>query len=151
MFNTVRSQFPPKRTKNFINHFIDFHKVINIAPNICCISCTKLFYAFSSDLSKEYILRQWQNFSEKLIYLCGSCHGKLKCGNIPPQSLLNKMNVENFPEEPKGLNTEQHLISSVHSYLKLFVLNYEQSAINGQNNKLPIWHNWNAFQINFTG
>ena len=58
------------------------------------------------------------NFSEEWIYLCGSCHGKLKCGNIPSQSLLKKMNVENIHEEPKGVNAEQHAISTVHFPLK---------------------------------
>ena len=70
--------------------------------------------------------------------LCSLCHKHLASGNIPGSSQLNNLRVSDIPEKLLNLNAmEQRLISRAHAYMKLVMLPYGQSAMNGQAINVP--------------
>ena len=70
---------------------------------------------------------------EKEIDLCNPCFGKLKVGKIPPQCHLNDLSLSSIPQELSSLNSmEKRLICQVHAFMKLVLLPYGQTAMNGQ-------------------
>jgi len=120
--------------------FKQFHDKIHVPPSIVCASCNKTFYPAPSlhtiNLKVEHdiagMLKSLTAHTDS-VELCSPCYNKLKVSTIPPQSLLNNMYVAPTPDLLAGLNVaEQRLISPIHAFLKLVVLPYGQSAINGQ-------------------
>ena len=110
--------------------FTKCHKIIQIPPDIVCVSCTKTFYPSPSlhkinlkietNIAEMLKSLQLHAGNADIIDLCSSCYNKLKLSIIPVQTLLNNMCVPQSPDLLKLLNTaEQRLISPVHAFLKL--------------------------------
>ena len=125
--------------------FEDFQNEILISPSIKCQSCLKLFYPSMSlkqlDLSEHANIKEMLeplHLSKSKITLCTPCNNALSAKKIPAQSILNNLSVPQAPQELQDLNSiEQRLICRVHPYMKLILLPYGQSAMNGQSINFP--------------
>lgn len=68
------------------------------------------------------------------LWICYTCHRKILAGNIPPESEINRLTVEDIPVELERLNNfEKHLISLHIPFMKVMALPHGgQKNIHGQ-------------------
>jgi hypothetical protein len=124
-----------------------FNDLISVAPTVICFCCKKMFYP--ADSLKNIRFEEYPSFRLKLsqlftknvlesAYFCTPCFNSLKKNSLPPQCVLNNLQLAPIPPELKVLNAiEQRLISQVHAYMKLLILPYGQHALHGQAINFP--------------
>ena len=129
-----------KTRKSLFKSSANFIKESPVAPDIECFSCKKLFYP--SDSLNTVDLNTSQEITNTLkplmdndnvAVLCNPCFKDLTQAKVPAQCKLNNMDPSPIPDCLASLNSmEQRLIAQVHAYMKLVLLPYGQSALNGQ-------------------
>lgn len=75
-----------------------------------------------------------QNCVKSNLWICYTCHRKILAGNIPPESEINRLTLEDIPVELERLNNlEKHLISLHIPFMKVMALPHGgQKNIHGQ-------------------
>ncbi len=113
-----------------------FKEKINDGPNYICISCHKLLYNENVDIVVEENFEKakekgiWKKLCESkrcsidgCEYVCKTCSTHLKKGNIPAQSILNNLSLQDIPEELQDLNDlEVRLIGQRIPFMKIVSL-----------------------------
>lgn len=57
------------------------------------------------------------------LWICFTCHSKLKKGEMPAESAINNLELQPIPEELCSLNSlEQHLIALHITFMKMLAL-----------------------------
>ena len=119
-----------------------FQQAIMVAPSIACFSCHKLFYP--SPTIKQVSLAANPEFVPFLqisspetindfVNFCSPCYNSLKSFKVPSQGQKNYLNLTDIPQQLSSLNSiERRLISQVHPYMKVILLPFGQSVMNGQ-------------------
>lgn len=75
-----------------------------------------------------------RNCVKSNLWICYTCHRKILAGNIPPESEINRLTLEDIPVELERLNNlEKHLISLHIPFMKVMALPHGgQKNIHGQ-------------------
>ncbi|XP_066269843.1 uncharacterized protein [Branchiostoma lanceolatum] len=119
-------------------------------PIYACVSCCRLLYRgtvlemkvgnYSQNQITEKILKFGQNIKTNgKSWICRTCHTALKQGNVPTQSWLNDMALDDIPDELNDLRPlELRLISQRLAFMKLVGLpRGGQKAIHGSAVNVP--------------
>lgn len=63
------------------------------------------------------------NCNKAQLWICYTCHRKILNGNIPAEAAVNKLSLEDIPNEMKELNSlEKHLIAIHIPFMKIMAL-----------------------------
>ena len=142
--NTETEHVYSKKNTVTPNPFKMFHESIAVAPNVECFSCKKLFYpsatlkTISLQTSPDLLATFDELNRDDKITLCSPCRNALTSKRVQAQCYLNNLDLPPVPDELKNLNSiEQRKISQVHAYMKLVLLPFGQSALNGQTINFP--------------
>ncbi|XP_030849716.1 glutamic acid-rich protein-like [Strongylocentrotus purpuratus] len=122
----------------------EFRKIISHGPEYVCCVCLKLLfenqvlkckknnYKIQTCISEDYLhVCNLECRSKCLIgqsarsslWICFTCHRKLKAGKVPPEANMNNLQLHEVPEELANLNNlEQHLIALNIPFMKLMAL-----------------------------
>ena len=148
-----------KRTKNTgMKNVLSFRAKAAKGPVCACACCQRLFFedqvqtfredvykrksAFIAKRAKSAISKKvWHTCSEECPevcpgskpWICKTCHNKLLKGDIPPESTINSLELEEIPKELAVLNNlEQHLVALHIPFMKVVSLpKGGQNAVHG--------------------
>ena len=101
---------------------------MSISPQSPPSLCSTIPY----DLPDEDQISQSPTVPE-FVNFCSLCYDSLKLFKVPLQGQKNYLYLTDIPAQLSSLNSiERRLISQVHPYMKLILLPFGQSAMNGQ-------------------
>ena len=148
-----------KRSKIIgMKNVISFKSKSSQGPVCTCVCCQRLFfenqvqiYKFDcyrrkgthitqnakSAISNRFVQNCSGEYKEECkgqnFWICKTCHRKLLKGDIPAESTMNSLELDNIPEELKILNSlEQHLIALHIPFMKVVALpKGGQKAVHG--------------------
>uniref|UniRef100_A0A7M5WQX0 DUF6570 domain-containing protein n=1 Tax=Clytia hemisphaerica TaxID=252671 RepID=A0A7M5WQX0_9CNID len=101
---------------NLVSKFL---KLVNEGPFYVCVCCNRCLYrqtvikysADKYDMPKENYYSEVVSFDGQL-YICKTCHNKLKKGDLPCQSVKNKLSLDELPEEFHTLRRLEKILIS---------------------------------------
>ena len=140
-----------KKMKNIgTKNVISFREKASKGPVCTCACCTRLLFetqvqVFQDDsygrkgkkIAENARLsisnKVWQICKRSKLWICKTCHKKLLKGDLPSESTMNSLELEDIPEELKILNNlEQHLVALHIPFMKVVALpKGGQKAIHG--------------------
>ena len=148
-----------KRTKNTgMKNVLSFRNKAAKGPICACACCQRLFFEDQVQTCREDVYernsavigkRAKSAISKKVLHtcteecpekcsmskswICKTCHNKLLRGDIPPESTINSLELEEIPKELAVLNNlEQHLVALHIPFMKIVSLpKGGQNAVHG--------------------
>ena len=142
--NAEKSIAKKLKMSQFENVTTEFREIVCHGPEYVCAVCFKLL--FENQVKKciidDYKLQMCINTNylhactfecstdcplkhsaRSSLWICFTCHRKLKLDKVPAEANLNNLQLHEIPEELAGLNTlEQHLVSLNIPFMKLMAL-----------------------------
>ena len=140
-----------KEMKNIgMKNVISFREKSSQGPVCICTCCTRLLFEKQVQVYKDDIYRRkgkkiannaWMSITNKVLqkctgsklWICKTCHTKLLKGDLPSESTMNSLELDEIPEELKILNNlEQHLVALHIPFMKVVALpKGGQKAVHG--------------------
>ena len=147
-----------KRKNNIgMRNVISFKDKASQGPVCTCICCQRLLFenqvqVYQDDLYKKKgtiiehnarasidskfmhaCTKECKDCTRSKLWICKTCHRKLLKGDLPPESAMNSLQLEDIPEELNVLNNlERHLISLHIPFMKVVSLpKGGQKAVHG--------------------
>ena len=130
-----------KKMKNIgTKNVFSFREKASKGPVCTCACCTRLLFetqvqVFQDDLygrkgkkiaenaRLSISNKVWQMCKRSKLWICKTCHKKLLKGDLPSESTMNSLELEDIPEELKILNNlEQHLVALHIPFMKVVAL-----------------------------
>ena len=127
--NKPKNDNPKNTSAERISNFL---KLVREGPYYICVVCNRCHYyrsvvcfkpeAYDIDADNFYV--ELPSFDGKL-YICHTCHQKLKKGEIPAQAVVNKLDVFDLPEHLANMNRLEKAIIYITSYfIQKNIINY---------------------------
>ncbi|XP_062414175.1 uncharacterized protein LOC119206796 [Pungitius pungitius] len=149
--NKTRFQQRKEQSKLFDFVMEQFSEKVRKGPEFVCCVCNRLLFEYQvSHWKNDYGNREdialiaekcisrnhlhecdddcvvpckWLDMGRGKLWICYTCHSKIKRGVMPPECVLNNMQVHPIPEELACLNSlEQHLIALHIPFMKMLAL-----------------------------
>ncbi|XP_062587579.1 uncharacterized protein LOC134249219 [Saccostrea cucullata] len=124
-----------------------FRESVRNGPEYTCCCCHRLLFQHqvqgctlemykernqAREIAKECIQKQYchectlscpMHCAQSSLWICFTCHRKILSGNIPAEAAVNKMSLEEIPNDLGNLNSlEQHLIALHIPFMKVMAL-----------------------------
>ena len=116
-----RNQYHNKKcARTSIERISKFSKLIKEGPYYICIVCNRCHYQRSviPFKSEKYVLNIDNLYYEEVsssdgkLYICHTCHKKLKKSEVPAQAVSNKLAIFDFPHDLANMNRLERAIIS---------------------------------------
>ena len=140
-----------KKMKNIgTKNVLSFREKASKGPVYICTCCTRILFETQVQMYKDDSYRRKgkkiaenvrlsisnkvrQKCSRSKLWICKTCHKKLLKGDLPPESTMNSLELDDIPKELNILNNlEQHLVALHIPFMKVVALpKGGQKAVHG--------------------